>query len=121
MTASSNDPHAHLDPADAADQIRRLGQEVTRLRGLLESEREAVARDMAAGAAELALRDERVERMQGRVDGLKVKLQRLRQSADERSRRIEELEAELARYRGSRAVRVAARLSGRLRTTKGGT
>lgn len=120
MTALSNDPDAHPDPADAADQIRRLEQEVTRLRGLLESEREAVARDMATGAAELALRDERLERMQKRIDGLKVKVHRQRRRAEERRRRIDQLEAELARYRGSRAIRLAARLTGRRGTTKGG-
>lgn len=119
MTAESNYPHSQLDPVESPDEIRRLEREVARLRGLLETEREAMTRDMAAGAAELARYDDQGQRQRRRIDRLKVRVQRLRKRAEERGRRVAELETELDRYRGSRAVRIAMRLSGR-RGVKGG-
>jgi chromosome segregation ATPase len=121
MTPGNEGQRSDPDPSQALTEARLLEQEVARLREVLETEREAATRDMAAGAAELAQLDARVANQRKRIDQLQTKVQRIRDRAAKRRRRIAELEAELARYRSSRAARIAVRLGSRRRTKKGGT
>jgi hypothetical protein len=57
MTPGNEGQGPDPDPSQALTEARLLEQEVARLREVLETEREAATRDMAAGAAELAQLD----------------------------------------------------------------
>ena len=103
---------------EAADERRRLEAEVERLRGLLEAERAEFVTEMAAGARELQVRDDRLQVQRELVGALRDKVRRLRKRTTGHETRIAELAAELERYRGSRMARTVRRLDDRVRTMR---
>ena len=84
------------------------------LRRLLAEERAEFRSELAAGAAELAQRDEVVRRLRAHRDRLVVQRDKARRQRD-RAR------AEVARFRRSRLARAAVRVSGLLSRVRRGS
>ncbi|MEJ7832847.1 MAG: hypothetical protein WKF79_08045 [Nocardioides sp.] len=129
----SNEPTGLIrlrsEVADGERARRRLEAELTRARGLLTSERAEYATEVERRTTELVALEGRageldaettrlarqVARLEAEKQRVRDRKERAERQRDRARKRAERLQAELRRYEGSRAVRLAARLSrGRL-------
>lgn len=102
----------HRERGDLLRERRVLQHEVERLAGLLNSEREAMSAETAAGAAELQLLTDQVHTLRARIAADANAIEKWKARARARRKRLEF-------YRNSRGMRAAERIVRKARSIRG--